>query len=132
MRDMLISGCCRYNQFLESDEGIATNILADRLRKLELNGIITKSKNPENRRQNIYKVTPKALDLIPAMLHLVRWSGRHDPQTVISEEVMDYLENKFDASVEWVLNKHGCCIDENGKVSKMPQTEPAVASAGDP
>ncbi|WP_395373073.1 winged helix-turn-helix transcriptional regulator [Marinicella sp. W31] len=106
IRDMLIRKYCRYNQFLESDEGIATNILADRLKKLEKSGIITKAKDPDNRRQNIYEVTQKGLDLIPSMLHLVRWSCRHDPETVVNDEVADYLENKFDCAVEWVLNRH--------------------------
>ncbi len=106
IRDMLFKGCCRYKQFIESDEGVATNILADRLKKLTQHGLVTQCKDPENGRQKLYHLTDKGLDLIPSILHLVRWSGHHDPNSIISDKIMHYLDDRFDDSVEIVKNEY--------------------------
>ena len=49
IRDMLFKGCCRYKQFIESEEGVATNILANRLKKLTQYGLITQMQRPRKR-----------------------------------------------------------------------------------
>ncbi len=90
LRDMLFKGCCRYKQFINSDEGVATNILADRLKKLVKHEVVTQCKDPENGRQKLYHLTDKGMDLIPAILHLVKWSGHHDPNTVLSTKIINY------------------------------------------
>ncbi len=81
VRDLVFMGKRHYGEFLKSDEGIATNILADRLSKLEAAGIIRKSVDPESRVKNVYTLTEKGLDLVPLMLELVAWGAKHDPQT---------------------------------------------------
>ena len=81
VRDLMFGGKRRYGEFLNSDEAIATNILADRLAKLENAGIIRKSADPQTRARNVYRLTDKGLDLIPVMLELVVWGAKHDPQT---------------------------------------------------
>lgn len=78
IRDMMLSGKKTYNDFLETGEGIATNILADRLKHLETEGIINKSRDPENRRSYHYSLTEKGRDLLPVMMEIVSWSGKHD------------------------------------------------------
>ena len=78
VREMMLKGKKTYSDFLEIDEGIATNILADRLKHLETEGIITKSRDPENRRSFIYSLTPKGRDLASIMLEIIAWSGKHD------------------------------------------------------
>src|SRR5690348_5996744 len=78
MRDLLFSGKQRYQEMLESEEGIATNILADRLSRLEQQGLITRRRDPGNKRQYLYAPTPKGLDLIPLMLEMIQWSAKHD------------------------------------------------------
>lgn len=77
LRDMMLYGKRRYGEFLASDEQIATNILATRLKHLECEGIITKERDPENRRSFVYTLTQKGLDLAPVLLEIIRWSGRH-------------------------------------------------------
>ena len=99
IRDMLFKGCCRYKQFIESDEGMATNILANRLKKLTKFGLVTQCKDPDNGRQKLYHLTDKGLDLIPSILQLVKWSGQHDPNSILSESIMHYLDEKFEESV---------------------------------
>jgi len=106
LRDMLFKGCCRYKQLIESDEGMATNILANRLKKLTYHGVISQCKDPTNGRQKLYHLTDKGLDLIPSILQLVKWSGHHDPNTVITENIMHYLDNRFDEAVRIVKQQY--------------------------
>ena len=92
MRDLIFNGKRRYQELLESEEGIATNILADRLSRLEQQGIITKRRDPGNKRQYLYAPTPKGLDLIPLMLDMIQWSARHDSATEAPREFMRRLK----------------------------------------
>src|ERR1700730_2958343 len=78
VRDMMLRGFQTYKEFVESDEGIATNILADRLRKLETHGIITTEPDPSDGRKLIYLLTPKGIDLAPALAEMVLWAARHE------------------------------------------------------
>lgn len=106
IRDMLFKCNCRYQHFIDSDEGIATNILADRLKKLVHHGIVEQKKDPNNGRKKIYSLTQKGLDLTPAILHLIRWSGGYDSCSLISDDIMYQLNNHFDDCVEFVLNHY--------------------------
>lgn len=81
LRDMLFLGKRHYHEFLASGEGISTNILASRLKQLEAQGLIAKSKDAKNRRQRVYLPTRKGQELLPVMLEIIRWSARYDPQT---------------------------------------------------
>src|ERR1700686_3127526 len=75
IRDMMLRGFRSYKEFLESYEGIATNILADRLRKLEAYGIIATQRDPSDGRKVIYALTEKGIDLAPAMSEMVLWGA---------------------------------------------------------
>lgn len=81
VRDMVYFGKKTYGEFLESEEGIATNILANRLAKLEQNGILVKKTHPDDKRKELYSLTEKGLDLIPILLEMANWSAKHDPHT---------------------------------------------------
>jgi DNA-binding HxlR family transcriptional regulator len=78
IRDMMLRGFQSYKQFLESYEGIATNILADRLRKLEAHGIIATQRDPSDGRKVIYALTEKGIDLAPVMSEMVLWAAAHE------------------------------------------------------
>jgi DNA-binding HxlR family transcriptional regulator len=78
IRDMMLRGFRTYKQFLSSYERIATNILADRLRKLEAHGIITTQRDPSDGRKLIYLLTPKGIDLAPVLTEMVLWSSAHE------------------------------------------------------
>ena len=67
-----------YREFLESHERIATNILADRLRKLEAHGIITTERDPSDGRKLIYMLTAKGTDLAPVLAEMVLWAAGHE------------------------------------------------------
>jgi DNA-binding HxlR family transcriptional regulator len=81
LRDMIMRGKKRYQEFLNSEEQIATNILADRLVRLEKHQFVSKSDDPDNKKQIIYSPTKKALDLLPILFEMVRWGVRYNPHT---------------------------------------------------
>lgn len=81
IRDLMFLGKRTYSEILDSEEGIATNILADRLARLSSEGIVSKSRDPKNRRRYIYRLTRKGVALLPILLEIVAWSARYDPET---------------------------------------------------
>lgn len=74
IKQMLFEGKTTFKDFSESQESIATNILANRLKMLEEFGIINKRKQPKNRKTNIYLLSDKGLALTPVLLELTLWS----------------------------------------------------------
>ena len=78
IRDMMLRGFRSYKEFMECYEGIATNILADRLRKLIANGIITGEPDPTDGRKLTYFLTAKGIDLAPVLTEMVLWASRHE------------------------------------------------------
>jgi DNA-binding HxlR family transcriptional regulator len=78
VRDMMLRGFRTYKEFLESFEGIATNILADRLRRLEAHAIISAEPDPSDRRKRIYRLTAKGIDLAPVLTEMVLWASAHE------------------------------------------------------
>ena len=78
IRDMMLRGFRSFKEFLESYERIATNILADRLRKLETYGIISTARDPSDGRRLIYSLTAKGIDLAPVLTEMVLWAAAHE------------------------------------------------------
>ncbi|MFY9559149.1 MAG: helix-turn-helix domain-containing protein [Terriglobales bacterium] len=78
IRDMMLRGSRTYKEFLESYEGIATNILADRLRKLAAYGMVTSEPHPSDGRKQIYLLTRKGIDLAPVLTEMVLWAAAHE------------------------------------------------------
>jgi DNA-binding HxlR family transcriptional regulator len=81
VRDIVFAGKKTYGEFLKSEEGVATNILASRLAFLEEQGILSKAPSSADRRKDLYTLTEKGLDLIPILLDIVVWSAKHDPRS---------------------------------------------------
>ena len=80
LRDLILRGRKHYQEFLNAEEKISTNILASRLAHLEELGIISKFNDPDNGKQYVYVPTEKGLDLLPILLELYRWSLKYDPR----------------------------------------------------
>jgi DNA-binding HxlR family transcriptional regulator len=78
IRDMMLRGSKTYKEFLACDEGIATNILADRLQRLVAYGIITTRADHSDGRKVIYSLTPKGIDLAPVLTEMVLWASAHE------------------------------------------------------
>jgi DNA-binding HxlR family transcriptional regulator len=80
IRDLL-QGKTRYSEFLASPEKIATNILAERLRRLETAGLVSTAHYGGHSRRVEYQLTPAGRDLGPVLFSLVDWGERHVPGT---------------------------------------------------
>lgn len=78
IRDMMLRGVSSYKEFMECYEGIATNILADRLRKLIAYGIVRTEPDPSDGRKLIYRLTKKGIDLAPVLTEMVLWAAAHE------------------------------------------------------
>jgi DNA-binding HxlR family transcriptional regulator len=100
VRDMMLRGFRSYKEFMECYEGIATNILADRLRKLVAYGIISTEPDPSDGRKVIYVLTRKGIDLAPVLTEMVLWAAAHEDtgnQALVRQMKED--KQKFLASV---------------------------------
>ena len=78
IRDMMLRGSSTFKEFLNSHEKIATNILADRLRKLIAHGIIVTEPDPSDGRKQTYLLTRKGIDLAPVLTEMVLWAAAHE------------------------------------------------------
>ena len=78
VRDLMFKDRRTYNDFLGGGEGIASNILAARLLKLEGAGIVEKRRDPTDARRFVYRLSEKGMDLAPVLVELVIWSARHE------------------------------------------------------
>lgn len=81
LRDIVFRGKRTYGQFLSSEEGFATNILASRLEHLIEAGILRREKDPSDGRKDLYSLTEKGLDLIPLLFEMVLWSAKYDTRS---------------------------------------------------
>lgn len=93
IRDLMFFGKTYYGDFLKSDERIATNILADRLSRLEQGGIIRKVKNTKDKRKDAYQLTGKGVDLLPMLLEIIVWSAKYDSKTAAPKEFVAQAKN---------------------------------------
>ncbi len=81
LRDIVRYKKRTYGEFLSSEEEISTNILADRLDKLEQTEILRKTADKNDKRKSIYKLTQKGIDLFPTMLEIILWGVKYNPET---------------------------------------------------
>jgi DNA-binding HxlR family transcriptional regulator len=88
-----------FRDFLTSPENIASNILASRLRSLEMRGMISRRADPESARKVIYELTPKGMDLIPLLFELISWGARHDPKTAASTAFIQRIDKDREACI---------------------------------
>jgi DNA-binding HxlR family transcriptional regulator len=87
VRDLMFEGRRTFKEFAEAGEGIATNVLADRLERLKAAGIITRRVDAGDARRTLYGLTTKGMELAPVLVEMVIWAARHEdtdapPQTV--------------------------------------------------
>lgn len=75
LRDLLLFGKQRYREFLAAPEAIASNILSDRLKRLEAGGFVSKAPDPADRRQVVYTASDKGRSLLPVLLEIAAWGA---------------------------------------------------------
>ena len=87
IRDLLFKQYSTFKDFQQSREGIASNILADRLRKLVQGGFIEAERSDEDRRVVHYRPTPKGLDLAPVLISMMAWTDKHEKHCVPKKQM---------------------------------------------
>lgn len=78
IRDVMLRGKMSYSEFLNSEEGIATNILVSRLATLEDEDILVREVAPANKSKYIYSLTQKGADLMPIIIELMDWGAKYN------------------------------------------------------
>ena len=85
IRDLMFGNRRHFRELLSrSEEHIASNILADRLKRLMEAGMITRADDPSHKQKGIYSLTEAAIQLVPLLAHMGAWGRRHRP---VSEEL---------------------------------------------
>jgi DNA-binding HxlR family transcriptional regulator len=77
IRDMIFAGKRHFREFLQSDEGISSRTLAERLQTLQDEGILTRGDDPTHALKAIYRLTEAGIDLLPVLATLGAWGSRH-------------------------------------------------------
>jgi DNA-binding HxlR family transcriptional regulator len=105
LRDLIFRGKKRYQEFLNSEEGISTNILAERLVRLEKHRLISKSDDPDNKKQIIYTPTKKALDLMPVLFEMIRWGIKYNLHIDLNKPLLKRMNANEKALRKEILSR---------------------------
>ncbi|SRR5712692_1710953 len=95
VRDLLFLGKRLYGDLMQSPEGIPSNILADRLKRLEAAELVVKKPYQHNPVRYEYHLTPKGTDLLPVLQEVIRWGNKHVPGTYVPPP--ELLQRKSDS-----------------------------------
>jgi DNA-binding HxlR family transcriptional regulator len=79
IRDMIFAGKRHFRELLQSDEGIASNILANRLAMLVDQGMLTRAGDPAHKQKVIYSLTEKSIALVPVLVQMGIWGRTYLP-----------------------------------------------------
>lgn len=101
LRDVLLHGKRYYGDFLASEEGIATNVLANRLARLEEAGMLSRHVDSKKKSKVFYRPTDKARALLPALLGMMVWSTEYDEQTEAPEFFAKAFRQDPKAAIAW-------------------------------
>ena len=99
LRDLIMGRKRYFQELLAGNEGIATNILASRLKLLEAASLVTRRIDPAQARRVIYEPTEKALDLLPVLLELMRWSTKYDAKSAAPRHFVRRLAQDRDGLI---------------------------------
>ncbi len=89
IRDMVFAGKRHFGEFLQSDEGISSRTLAERLQTLQDEGVLTRHGDPTHKLKAVYRLTSAGIDLLPLLVDLGIWGCRHrnaDPELSAAAE----------------------------------------------
>jgi len=93
IRDIIFKEKSYFGDFLNSDEGIATNILTNRLKRLVEQNIISKDQDEKNLSKYVYRLTDKGLDLLPMMVEMIAFAGKHDEETLAPKHALNKIKH---------------------------------------
>jgi len=105
LRDLLFFNKKSYSDLQNSDEKVASNILSNRLEKLEQEGLIAKQQDEKDKRKKIYTLTGKGVDMLPILLDMILWSAKYSPDTNIPVTLVNRARDDRDGLLEEIRNR---------------------------
>ena len=105
IRDMMLQGKKYFREFLHSDERIASNILSDRLKKMEEEGLIHSKSDPDHKQKIKYLLTEKGIDLFPILLENARWSLKYKKVNSRDREMANAILNGGQKMLKRTMNE---------------------------
>lgn len=87
VRDLMLKGRSRFGELLQGGESIASNILTDRLAKLEQYDIVEKRRDPRDARRSTYRLTRRGIDLLPVLFEMILWAAQHEKTAAPAAEI---------------------------------------------
>jgi DNA-binding HxlR family transcriptional regulator len=106
IRDLLMLGRHEYRDMLEAEEGISSNILSDRLKKLQDTGLVKWIPHPQSKKRKLYYLSPRGKDLIYVLISIARWSGKHlsdqvDIQLAVAKNPDEFVTGVLLSLQQW-------------------------------
>ena len=105
VRDVMFKARRTFKEFQAAGEGVASNLLSDRLGRLEAAGILASEPDPADARRVLYGLTPKGADLAPVLVEIILWSARHEetdaPPAVVRAMRADREQVVADIRNQW-------------------------------
>ena len=105
VRDLMFKGKHYYGEFLNSEEKIATNILADRLSLLEQEGIVLKNIDTSHGSKFIYKLSQKGIDLLPVLTEVIMWSAKYDKHTAADAKFVSRVRKNREGFLKEITSR---------------------------
>jgi DNA-binding HxlR family transcriptional regulator len=87
VRDLMLKGRTRFGELLEGGEGIASNVLTDRLERLEAHDLVQRRRDPADARRLTYRLTQRGIDLAPVLFEMILWAAQHEATAAPPDEV---------------------------------------------
>lgn len=112
IRDIVFRGKSSFGDFVNSKEGIATNVLTVRLKRLEQQGIISKEQDTKKLSKYIYRLTDVGLNLLPLLVEMILFAGKHDKQTAVSKEFYNKIKSNKRKFISDSMKNHEKSFNE--------------------
>ena len=101
---------CEFGHFLQAGEGISTNILAERLQRLQCHGVITKTPHPEHGKKFVYQLSDAGLKLAPMIIELTLWGNEAIENTFVPSQVLAMMRTDKEKLIG-LINARVCLVE---------------------
>lgn len=105
IRDLMFKEKKYFGEFSQSEEKISSNILAERLKRLEAEGFIIKDRDSANLSKYKYQLTQKGKDLLPVLIDVIEWSAKYDANTAAPKNFIRRLKQDREGLSKEILDK---------------------------
>lgn len=94
IRDLMLKSRHLFGELLDGGECIATNILADRLHRLEKHRLIESHPDPCDRRRKVYRLTERGIELAPLLYEMILWAARNEDTAAPPAEIASMKKDR--------------------------------------